>query len=385
MENDSFGIDWRAFWIVLGYLGCLYIFWQATLRYAMPRLRFSSLESLSKAGWRRALDPWVHWLGFAALACFVIAFLNPHLLIPKQAPSEGDRLPPTGAVEGIAIYLLLDHSGSMQDKVTTRLPDGSTKTLPKIDVLKQVTRTFVQGEPKTDLKGRPNDMIGIIAFARSAQVISPLTLDHRYIIEALQNLEVTNDADEEGTSLGYAVYKAAHILAATRHYAQDLAGAGKPAYDIKSAVMILVTDGLQETNPKDTQNPLRAMEMPEAAAYAKEQGIRLYIVNVDPEFAQPKYAPNLRQLEQATESTGGHFFLVDSSTSLAEIYAEIDKLEKSRLPGQADVYAKQANLSKEMLPHLFRQFPLAPYLIALGLAALLLRVFLRSTLVRRVP
>ena len=81
------------------------------------------------------------------------------------------------------------------------------------------------------------------------------------------------------------------MITATRRYAQDIAGAGEPAYTIQSAIMILVTDGVPEANPLDEGKRFRNMRIYEAAEYAKQQKIQLYIINIDPEFGKAEYEP----------------------------------------------------------------------------------------------
>ena len=113
-----------------------------------------------------------------ALFFFLLAFIDPHILIPKPL----NKNPPKEPTEGIAIYLILDQSGSMEEKVEAQLPNGSTRLIPKIDMLKEVTKTFVEA--------RPNDMIGFVGFARGAQVLVPLTLDHQAISNQLSKFDI---------------------------------------------------------------------------------------------------------------------------------------------------------------------------------------------------
>lgn len=300
---------------------------------------------------------WLAWGGFSAL---LLAFLDPHVMQRKEGRPDlqGD------ASQGIGIYLILDQSGSMGDPV-------SRGGEPKIDLLKQYTREFIQG--------RPNDLLGMVTFARGAQVEIPLTLDHRAVVEALNKLQVNNDPEQDGTAIGYAIFKTAQIIAATRQYAEKLPAEQKPAYTIKSTVMILVTDGLQDPSDKDKGKQFRTMDIPEAAAYAKQAGIHLYIVNVDPELGSAQYAPNLHQMERSAESTGGKFFLAGSSDSLGEIYQAIDQLEKSRLPLELE------SLPKEKLPRYFKRVSFYPWLIAAGLSLLLAALLLRATVFKVFP
>lgn len=365
METTTFSIDWTALGAVLGFLGALLLLLR--IRFQEPHISYSEVTP-SSGFLKSRFSPWPTRLFYLSLAAFLTAFIDPHWMIPRHP----DQLPPGSSLEGIAIYLVLDQSGSMQDK-------AAGTGLPKIELLKQMTRAFVQGDPQEGLRGRSQDLIGVVAFARSAQVLVPLTSDHRAVVEALAHLQANTDPEQDGTSIGYAIYKTANLIVATRHYASDLAGEGKPAYDIKSTVMILVTDGLQDPSLKDQGKRLRTMDIPEAAAFAKEHGIRLYIVNVEPAISQEQFSANRNQMERASESTGGRFFLMGGGTTLAAIYKQIDSLEKSHLPGQI------GQVKKENLPSFYKKETISPYLIALGLASLFVGIFIQAILLKRVP
>lgn len=313
-----------------------------------------------------------------ALALFSLAFIDPHYYAEKT-PEEKKKSPIQQVnipSEGIAIYLVLDQSGSMSGEVRARF-----RTLTKMDLLKEVTRDFVVGNQKSNLKGRPNDLLGLVTFSRGAQVLSPLTLDRQAIVDQLDQLEYTTDLNQDGTAIGYAIYKTANLIAATRHYAQELEGEGKPAYDIKSSVMILVTDGLQAPSALDRGKKLRNIELLDAARYAKEQDVRLYVINVEPRIVSKEFSAHRSLMKKAAQMTGGKFYLVDSSVSLDRIYAEIDNLEKSIFP----VETQYISPPKSLQPHLYRRVSFYPYLIGLGMVALLIGVLLETTVMRRVP
>lgn len=335
----------------------LFLLYTWSRRFSQPHLAFSSLQKIQASNWIGKLPAWLAWGGLGFL---LLAFLDPHLMLRK----EGRPDPQSGALEGIGIYFILDQSGSMGDPVTRGGP-------PKMDLLKQYTRTFIQG--------RSQDLLGMITFARGAQVLVPLTLDHRAVVEALDQLQVNNDQDQDGTAIGYAIFKTSQIIAATRQYAEKLPAEQKPAYDIKSTVMILVTDGLQDPSDKDKGKRFRTMDIPEAASYAKNEGIHLYIANVDPELGSSKYAPNMRQMQRAAESTGGKLFMATSPSSLGDIYQSIDQLEKSRLPSQFET------LPKDKLPQFYKRVSFYPWLIAAGLLSLFAAVLLRATLLKVFP
>lgn len=377
MLSFFFEIDFKALLLLACAFPIFYYLWKWQQTFAKPTISFSNLSALStkstKVAW--AFLPQV--LLLTAFGSFVLAFIDPHFLVDRRLDSTGAALPQKMPTEGIAIYLVLDQSGSMKEKVAVQTSD-SFGLISKIDLLKKVSKQFIIGDPKLALKGRPDDMIGLIFFARAAHVMAPLTLDHTAILEELDKFQPVGDRNQDGTSIGYAIFKTANMIAATRHYAQDLISKGEPAYTIKSSVMILITDGLQDPNPLDKGKRLRNIDVPEAAAYAKEQGVRLYIINVEPKLGTADYAPYRNIMQRAAELTGGKFYMVDSSKNLEQIYTEIDGLEKSALPDPLAI-------DKDQRPDLYRRVSWYPYLIGLGLLSLLSSILLEAFVFRRVP
>jgi Ca-activated chloride channel homolog len=378
MAEISFEIDWKALGISLIFVLSCFFLSQWSKRYSLPTIFYSNTADLvlQKKTFKALTNHVPRILEFTALALFILAFINPRFYIPRPSLEP----PPSEATQGIAIYMVLDQSGSMAEAVDAPYID-SRKPVPKVEILKKLTSAFIKGDPAIGLSGRPNDLIGLIEFARVPQVVAPLTLDHKAILDQLASFDSVHDKNIDGTGIGYAIYKTAHLIVATRHYAQDLAGKEKPAYTIKNTVIMLVTDGVQEVNPLDAGNPLRSMDIPDAAEYAKEQGVRLYIVNLEPQISSEEFAPFRHQMQNAAELTGGKFFFVNSTTSLPDIYADIDLLEKSEI--QPNIFGK--NLSKDDLPSKYHRISLYPFLIMIGMACLLLSVILNATLLRRIP
>lgn len=368
-------IDWLALSFLILFWGAFY-FLQRWRKSLSPVLYFSSLQDFinSPSTLPSRLSSLPQKLLYAALAAFSLAFLDIHWVSP---PSANVLTPPETPKEGIAIYLVLDHSGSMDEKVLDTSAKGYRSSLPKIDTLKRVTKEFVEGDPESGLTGRPNDLIGIVQFSRRAEVLVPLTLDHQSVIENLDQIAVSNAEEDQGTSIGYAIYKTASVIAATRHFAEALSlTSEKLPYAIKSAVIILVTDGFQDVNPKDRGNRFRSMEVEQAAAYAKAQDIKLYVINVDPRLNTKQFEPNRHQMQKLAESTGGAFFMVDQGRPLDSIYKTINFLEKSSLPS----FGVQAEAALGI-----RTFSLYPYFIALGLLFMGCSILSETTWLRKLP
>lgn len=348
------------------------------------RVRLIFLPSLFKKG---------------AFLFFILALCNPMFLIPSKKESENltslnqEEQPekkleeevylPT---EGIAIYFVLDQSGSMQAEMGSidGAPQGKGKQT-RIEVLKYLTSQFIEGNKKFDLKGRSDDLVGVISFARVPKVVAPLTLDHELVQRELAKLSTSKYPDEEGTAIGYAIYKTAHMIAATEYFSKELSGKDKPAYDIKSTIMILVTDGFQNPSGMDRNHPLRNMSVENAARFAKEKGIRLYIVNVEPLIGQPQYTQEREELRKSAEMTGGQFFLVSNTYHLQRIYRVIDKIEKTkqRDPNRHMLVEEKTELTQDQ-KH-FDQLFAFPQLLRLGLLCLAFGICLETTVLRKVP
>lgn len=376
MSGIHFQIDvWMVGVVVIAAL-CLYFLYKRNEEFEEPSINFPDAKHLPKQSGRPAFAQLSAHLLWSALILFMIAFINPTFYFDKEA-AVNDEIPKEPPKEGIAIYLVLDQSGSMREKVFYTHAKGEILT-PKIDLVRELTKRFIEGDSQLHLSGRPNDMIGLIYFARSAQVISPLTLDHAALLSKLEMFDAVPDREMDGTSIGYGIFKAANLMAATSRYGGDLAQNNITPYTIKSRVMIVITDGLQDPNPLDKGKRLRNMDIPEAAAYAKKEGIKLYIVNVEPKLADEKYAPHRHIMQRAAESTGGKFYMVDQDTPLENIYMAIDQLEKSLLPPQP---AYRLNEHPEM----YIRMNLYPYFIALGMCCLFLSLILDAAILRKVP
>lgn len=390
MPGSSFAIDEFTTVLVLLFSACCYLLYRLKRQQFSPQIYVSTLApfKIAKKNWKEYFSNLPDLLKIVALSALLLAFIDPRFYMERYPGASNNSFPNQDklATEGIALYFVLDQSGSMAEKVDVRSSKGYLEPITKIDFLKRATEAFVKGDPAFGLSGRPQDLLGLVEFARTAQVIVPLTLDRKILLDKLSTFNVVQDPDQDGTAIGYALLKTAHLMVATKNYARDLIGQGKPAYEIKGAAIILVTDGMQDPNPLDVDSRWRQMDPREAAAYAKEQGIRVYIINVEPKFASEKFAPNRRQMQSAAELTGGKFFLLGSSTNLMSIYAEIDSLEKSSVPIQGEIAeALKKKLAKENLPEIYTTYFLAPLLIALALAFLMLAVILESIFLRRVP
>ncbi len=372
MEKWAFTIDVKA---IIFLLCCLPLFWLVRrwgkLR-ALPKMRLSAMQAFSTESRRVYFQNLPRWLFIAAFSFFLIAFIDPHTV--RWSPLEGsggDFLPK----RGVALFFALDQSGSMREEIPVPYDVNASGRMAKIDLLKLVTSRFIAGDPAHHTEGLNGDLVGVVSFARAARVLTPLTLDHQKVLEDIAAIKPMQGDENDGTAIGYAIYKTASMIAATRHYAQELETRGQAPYQIEGSAIIVVTDGLQSPSPLDKGKRLRNMDIPEAAAYAKEQGIHIYIINVDPQIVSDEFIPHRHVMQRAAESTGGQFIVVDGDTPLSTVYQSIARLEKGKIE---DERARALPL-----PH--RAFSWYPLCVALGVYCLIL-AFLFDTLVfRRVP
>ncbi|MBA2727809.1 MAG: VWA domain-containing protein [Parachlamydiaceae bacterium] len=384
MESISFAIDWRALpiAILIGFI--CYVLWKLKKRFQSPQVFVSDLSSfkISKS-WRTRLANMPTLFKYLSLGALLLAFIDPRIYIEQK---ENQQNQDNQSSQGIALYLVLDQSGSMRQTINVPSSSGLPSRITKIDLLKELTKQFIIGDPKLGLTGRPNDLIGLVEFARTARLMVPLTLDHRLVVEKLASFNVVKDKAEDGTAIGYAIYKTTNLIASTRNFAKDLIGKGKPAYEIKSSVIVLVTDGMQDPNPADIGSRWRWIDPLEAAKFAKSNNVKLYIINLEPAFNSAEFSANRSQMQKTAEITGGKFFLLSNQSSLSDIYAEIDQLEKSSLPAEEELLKNlRKNLSRDELPNIFSRKSFYPYLVAIGLICLALWAAMETVLLRRFP
>ncbi len=346
------------FFLVLGILPLLFY---RGLRRRQAGVLFSSVQPLREGGysWRQRFL-WVPvFLRFFALVALVIALARP------QQGMERVR----DASQGIAIEMVVDRSGSMGAEMSF-----NGKDMTRLDVVKQVFSWFVQGNKQKGLKGRPNDLVGMVAFARYADTVCPLTLAHGALEKFLDTVHLAQRREEDGTAIGDAVaLAAARLKNAGETYAHQRELHGNNAYTIKSKVIILLTDGQANCGKR---SPL------EAAKLAAQWGVKIYAIGVGggqsfttvrTPFGDYKMPVNA-DLDESTlkamaKESGGIYRRADDADSLLAIYKEIDSLEKTDL---------------QSIRYLDYREWFTPFALAAA-GALLLEILLRTTLFRRVP
>ena len=321
-------------------------------------VRFSTIRTA--AGLRPSFR---RHLLFLPLALRIIALV---LLAFALARPQVGRERVRDVSEGIAILTVVDRSGSMAAEM-----QYGNRRMNRLEVVKRVFEEFVSGNGQ--LSGRPNDLIGMISFARYADTICPLTLSHGALSQFLDTLEIVQRRTEDGTSIGDALALAAARLETAEQEIAQRNTDGDNEYQIKSKIIILLTDGQSNAGKR---TPM------EAAALARDWGIKVYTIGIGgaDDFVTvttpfgTQLMPVASDIDEETlktiaAETGGVYRHAGDARSLREIYQEIDALEKSEI--RSIRYADYREI--------FTVFAFA------ALAMLLLELTLATTVFRRVP
>lgn len=275
----------------------------------------------------------LRWL---ALILFIVALAQPRIGLGEAKVKAS----------GIDIVLAIDLSGSMaaEDFELNR------QRVNRLVIAKDVLGKFIER--------RANDRIGLVAFAGRAYIASPLTLDHDFLRQNLDRLNL--GSIEDGTAIGSGLTAALNRL-------RDLKS--------KSKIVILMTDG---QNNAGKVPPLTAAEAAQAMA------VKVYTIGVGTRgsapfpqtdvFGRRRYIQMDVDIDEDTltkisQKTGGKYFRADNTDALRSIYAEIDRLEKT------EIEVKKFQRYEELFP----------WFILPGLVLVLLEIILANTVWRKLP
>ncbi len=335
------------------------------LMIALKRIRirggtigFSTLKIAAGSG--RSLRQRLIWIP-GLIRVIAIAMLVIALARPQSGREEIKEVS-----KGIAIEMVVDRSSSMGAELEYR-----GERLNRLEVVKNVFEEFVMGNQK-DLSGRPNDLIGMIVFARYSDTICPLTLAHGALPSFLKNVKLVQTREEDGTAIGDAIaLAAARLKKAEEAYRREKGGL--ESYEIKSKVIVLLSDGENNAGKRTPQ---------EAAKLAAEWGIKIHaiaigggdaVTSVQTPFGVYKVPSRQRvdtgALKAAADMTGGIFREADDMESLIEIYREIDAMEKSEIESIRFVDYNES----------FMWFALS------GLILIMIEIILNNSLYRKIP
>lgn len=258
-------------------------------------LRISSIKGFTYSSFLPKLKPLLSVLRVLALSAIIVALSRP------QTEDVSTR---TKTTKGIDIVMAIDVSSSMlaRDLKPNRL-----------SALKQVAGEFI--------KKRPNDRIGLVAYAGEGYTKTPITTDKAIVLNSLS--EITYGQLEDGTAIGMGLATAVNRLKES---------------ESKSKIIILLTDGVNNSGFIEPQT---------AAELAVEFDIKTYTIGLGTNGnaltpisynADGSFRYGMRQVEideellqEIATATGGKYFRATNNETLEEIYEEINKLEKTEI------------------------------------------------------
>ena len=283
-------------------------------------VQFSSGALLHAAARKSRFSPGRYrpLLRHLALCLLIIALARPQV---DKGLTDREAL-------GINIMFVLDFSSTMKTK--DFLLEG--KRVSRIDAMKRMVSEFI--------KARETDRIGAVYFDAGAHLISPLTLDHEWLLAQLADAEANR-----GTAPGSGMLIAAEALMPAKN---------------QTKVIITVTDADQVNDGAEPR---------EVARVLAPLGIKNHVIQIVDATQTQQSTASGEMLGEVARITGGQFFKVSDYAALRAVYRQIDTLEKSAF--------------KENKQRSWREM-MAWFAIPGG-ALLLLELVLAQTVWRRLP
>ncbi|MGJ8735465.1 vWA domain-containing protein [Zobellia laminariae] len=293
LDNISFANP-EFFWLLLLLpLAVLWYFYKRKEQVAS--LKIPTIKGLTNTGFLPKLKPLLFLLRLLALTAIIVAIAR---------PQTEDISTKTKTTKGIDIVMAIDVSSSMlaRDLKPNRLA-----------ALKEVAAEFI--------KERPNDRIGLVAYAGEAYTKTPITSDKAIVLRALR--DITYGQLNDGTAIGMGLATSVNRLKESK---------------ASSKIIILLTDGVNNSGFIEPQT---------AADLAIEYGIKTYTIGLGTNGnalspvaynSDGSFRYGMRQVEidedllkDIAKSTGGKFFRATDNEKLEAIYDEINKLEKTEI------------------------------------------------------
>lgn len=282
-------------WLFLVYIPLIAQYIYAS-RNSRPTMGISTIAAFKTKGtpWRATARHAMFVLRMAAVGCLIIILARPQI-------SDNWR---TKSTEGTDIIMALDVSSSMLARDFN--PD-------RMEAAKNMANRFIDG--------RPDDNIGVVIFAGESLTGLPMTVDHDAVKNYISGIKL--GMIEDGTAIGDGIATSINRLLGGR---------------AKSKSIILLTDGSNNTG---VVTPL------DAAAIAKEKGIKIYTIGVGTygtamvpaymdalgniQYERQQVVIDENTLKSIAKQTGGQYFRATDEKSLGKVFAEIDKLERTKM------------------------------------------------------
>ena len=267
----------------------IYIWMRTTAKKNEGTVRISASELISEKMKRQGRNR----IRILTLLQFLTIIL---VIIGLSRPRLRDSLQITN-MDVVDIVLVIDISSSM---LATDFPPN------RLEAVKKTAKNFIDA--------RSGDRMGVLVFAGESFIQCPLTVDKEVLISLMDEVKVAEQS-YDGTAIGMAIANATNRL---RHS------------DAMSKVMILLSDGSNNAGELD---PLTSADL------ASNFGIKIYTIgagtNQDVSFIPGRgYIRNEideETLKSIAERTDGKYFRATNISGLEQVYATIDKLERTEI------------------------------------------------------
>ncbi len=262
---------------------------------------------IAKTANKSSILSWLKWIGIIAA---VIALASP-MITKSYTNSKKD---------GRDIVLVVDSSDSMRQRGFD--PQDPYKN--KFDVVKEVMGDFIEK--------RKNDRIGMVTFADVAFIASPLTFEKEFLtnITKMQKLGMAG----KRTAINDALVQSYNLMSKSK---------------AKSKIVILLTDG---------RDNMSKIPLPDVKHMIEKRDVKLYTIGIG--GSRDYDGKYLKALAKAGK---GQAYAARSAAMLSNIYAEINKLEATKLD------------HKKIMEHSY----LYIYPLFLAILSLLLFVYYRNS------
>jgi len=262
---------------------------------------------IAKTANKSSILSWLKWIGIVAA---VIALASP-MITKSYSNSKKD---------GRDIVLVVDSSDSMRQGGFD--PQDMYKN--KFDVVKEVMGDFIEK--------RMNDRIGMVTFADVAFIASPLTFEKEFLmnITEMQKLGMAG----KRTAINDALVQAYNLMSKSK---------------AKSKIVILLTDGIDN---------MSKIPLADVKHMIEKRDVKLYTIGIG--GSRDYDGKYLKALAKAGK---GQAYAARSAAMLSNIYAEINKLEATKLD------------HKKILEHSY----LYIYPLFLAILSLLLFIYYRNS------
>ncbi|MFN8321216.1 MAG: VWA domain-containing protein [Chitinophagales bacterium] len=295
LSHITFANKWVLFFIPAVFV-LAGLWWYFLSKKAFPTLKLSATNAFAGNGtpFKARLKKFLPVLRVLALSSLLVAIARPQTSFDEEKVTT----------DGIDIVLAVDVSTSMLAK------DFSPN---RLEAAKKEATNFIDG--------RPHDRIGLVVFAGESFTQCPVTIDHAIVKNQLK--QIKNGLMEDGTAIGMGLATSVQRL---------------KEFPSKSKVVILMTDGV---NNKGLIDPTTASDI------ALQFKTRVYTIGIGTngkamtpvamtpngelifDYADVQIDEPL--LKEIAKKTGGQYFRATDNKKLKEIYAQIDKLEKTKI------------------------------------------------------